>query len=55
MTHMEMTALENASRTAMAWSPEGYDGRTRYDYVLKAGLPALAIVAVAALLLFVVF
>ncbi len=27
MTQMEITALEHAGRSAMAWSPEGYDGR----------------------------
>ncbi|WP_156461152.1 hypothetical protein [Devosia sp. Root436] len=45
MTHMEIKALENASRAAV-WT-EGYDGETHYAEVLKALTPALFILAAA--------
>ena len=35
VTHMEIKALENASRTATVWA-EGYDGETHYADVFKA-------------------
>jgi hypothetical protein len=54
MTHMEITALENAGRSAMAWTPEGYDGVVHYRAVLGAMLAAIGILAAAATLLFVV-
>ena len=54
MTHADVKALENAGRTSMAWSPEGYDGETHYSYVLKAMTPAIGILAIAATLLFAV-
>jgi hypothetical protein len=55
MTQVEIDALENASRAALAWSPEGYDGRVHLGAVLGALLPAIGILAVAAAFLFVAF
>ena len=55
MTQMEINALEHAGRAAMAWSPEGYDGRIHFGAVLGALLPAIGILAVAAAFLFVAF
>ncbi len=52
MTQLEISALENAGRASMAWSPEGYDGRTHYATVLTAMIPAFAILVAAAALLF---
>lgn len=52
MTLMEINALENAGRAAMAWSPEGYDGRIHLRAVLGAAVPAIGILAVAAAVLF---
>jgi hypothetical protein len=54
MTQAEISTLEHAGRTAMAWIPESYDGQTHYGYVLKALTPAIGILAVAATLLFAV-
>jgi hypothetical protein len=54
MTHMEITALENAGRSAMAWTPEGYDGVVHYGAVLSALVAAIGILAAAATFLFVV-
>ena len=51
MTRMEIEALEHAGRTAMAWSPEGYDGRIHFGAVLGAMVPAIGILAVAATIL----
>ena len=53
MTQMEINVLEHAGRAAMAWSPEGYDGRIHFGAVLRAILPAVGILAAAALVLFV--
>jgi hypothetical protein len=53
MTQMEINALEHASRAALAWSPEGYDGKIHLGAVLGAVLPALCILAVAAAFLFI--
>ena len=53
MTHMEITALENAGRSAMAWTPEGYDVVVHYGAVLSALVAAIGILA-AATFLFVV-
>ena len=50
MTNMEIKALENASRSATAWT-EGYDGQTHYADVLRALAPATVILAMAAALL----
>ena len=51
MTQIEIANLEHASRSAFAWSPEGYDGRTHYAEVLTALVPAVGILAAAATLL----
>lgn len=53
MTQVEIDALEHAGRTAMAWSPEGYDGRIHLGAVLAAMMPAIGILAAAAAVLFV--
>jgi hypothetical protein len=50
---MEINALEHAGRAAMAWSPEGYDGRVHLRAVLGALVPALGILAAAAAILFI--
>jgi hypothetical protein len=55
MTQIEINALEHASRSAMAWSPEGYDGRMHFGALLGAMLPAFGILAAAAAFLFVAF
>jgi hypothetical protein len=55
MTQMEINALEHAGRAAMAWSPEGYDGRIHLGAVLGAMLPAIGILAAAVAVLFVAF
>ena len=55
MTHMEITALEHAGRSAMAWSPEGYDGKVHFGAVLGAMVPAIGILAAAITVLFIVF
>ena len=55
MTQMEITSLEHAARTVMAWSPEGYDGRIHFGAVLGALVPAIGILAVAATFLFIAF
>lgn len=54
MTQAEISNLEHAGRSAMVWSPEGYDGETHYGYVLRALTPAIGILAVAATLLFAI-
>ena len=54
MTHIEIANLEHAGRSAMAWVPEGYDGKTHYDALLGAMVPAIAILAAAAALLFAI-
>jgi hypothetical protein len=54
MTLMEITTLEHAGRSAMAWSPEGYDGVIHFRAVLRALIPALGILAAAAVLLLVI-
>ena len=55
MTQTEINVLEHAGRAAMAWSPEGYDGRIHLGAVLGALVPAIGILAVAAAFLFVAF
>lgn len=55
MTQMEINALEDAGRSAMAWSPEGFDGRIHFGALLGALIPAIGILAVAAAFLFVAF
>jgi hypothetical protein len=51
MTRLEIANLERAARSATAWIPEGYDGRTHYAAVLTAVIPAVGILAVAVTLL----
>lgn len=51
MTQLEIANLEHASRSAMAWVPEGYDGKTHYAALLGAMVPAVGILAAAAALL----
>jgi hypothetical protein len=55
MTQMEINSLEAASRSVLAWSPEGYDGRVHLGAVFGALVSALGILAAAAALLFVAF
>jgi len=55
MTRMAINVLEDAGRAAMAWSPEGYDGRVHLGAVLAALVPAIGILAAAAAFLFVAF
>jgi hypothetical protein len=55
MTQMEINALEHAGRAAMAWSPEGYDGRIHFGALLGAIVPAIGILAAAATFLFLAF
>ena len=55
MTQLEINALEHAGRAAMAWSPEGYDGRVHIGALLRALAPAIGILAVAAAFLFIAF
>ncbi len=52
MTQMEINALEHSARAALAWSPEGYDGRIHLGALLGAILPAIGILAAAAAFLF---
>lgn len=51
MTQIEIANLEHAGRSAMAWVPEGYDGKTHYGALLGAAVPALFVLAAAAALL----
>ena len=51
-TQIEIANLEHAGRSAMAWVPEGYDGKTHYGLLAAATIPALAILAVAVALVF---
>jgi hypothetical protein len=55
MTQMEITVLEEAGRSAMVWSPEGYDGRVHLGAVLIATSTALGILTVAAAFLLAAF
>ena len=52
MTDIEISTLEHASRTSIAWVPEGYDGQTHFPAVLAAIVPAMLIIAFTASLLF---
>ena len=47
MNNHEIATLEHAGRAALAWIPEGYDGRTHYAAVLAAILPAAGILVAA--------
>ena len=51
MTQIEIANLEHAGRSAFAWTPEGYDGKTHFTEVLAALVPAVGILAVAGTLL----
>lgn len=51
MTKSEIARLEDAGRWAMAWVPEGYDGKRHIDTVIAAMVPGLALLAIAAALL----
>ncbi|HEX4298891.1 MAG TPA: hypothetical protein VHZ56_12800 [Devosia sp.] len=55
MTRFEINTLQPAGRAALAWSPEGYDGRIHFGAVLGAMVPAIGILAAAAAMLFVAF
>ena len=55
MSQSEITSLEHAGRSAMAWVPEDLEGKTHYGAVLGALLPAAAILFVAAALLLAFF
>ncbi len=54
MTNSEIARLEAAGRSAMAWVPEGYDGKRHVDTVMAALVPGLALLAIAAALLVVI-
>jgi hypothetical protein len=54
MTQIEIANLEHAGRSAMAWVPEGYDGKSHYSALLGAAVPAVTILAAAAALLLAV-
>jgi hypothetical protein len=47
MSPAEIAKLEHASRSAIAWVPEGYDGRTHYEGLFVGLLTAVGILAVA--------
>jgi hypothetical protein len=51
MSSADIANLEHASRAALAWVPEGYDGRTHYAPVVAAITAAVGILAVATTLL----
>lgn len=51
MTQSEISRLEHAGRSAMAWIPEGYDGKRHFDTLIEAMVPGLALLAIAATLL----
>jgi hypothetical protein len=48
---MEISALENASRTSIAWSPEGYDGQRHVTPIVMALAPAIFLIGIAAFVL----
>ena len=54
MTQIEIANLEHAGRSAFAFSPEGYDGKTHFTGLLAALVPALGILAVAGTMLFAI-
>ena len=51
MSTSKIATLEHASHAALAWTPEGYDGRLHYAAVISALGAAVSILAVAATLL----
>lgn len=54
MSPADISRLEHASRSAIAWIPEGYDGRTHYEGVFVGLLVAVGIIAVASTLFIVI-
>jgi len=54
MTQIEIANLEHAGRSAFAFSPEGYDGKTHFAELIAALVPALGILAAAGALLFAI-
>jgi hypothetical protein len=54
VTPKEIADLEHASRSALAWVPEGYDGRSHAGSLVAAFVPAIGILAACATLLLVV-
>jgi len=50
---MEINAIEDAGRAAMAWAPDPYERRIHFGIVLGAAVPAIGILVAAAVLLFV--
>ena len=54
MTPREIASLEHASRSALAWVPEGHDGRSHAGPLIVAFVPAIGILAACATLLLVV-
>ena len=51
MTTIDIAKLENAGRSAMAWTPDDRDARTSVRNVLGAMIPAMGIIATAAVFL----
>ena len=51
MTQIEIANLEHAGRSAFAFTPEGYDGKTHFAELFAALVPALGILVVAGTLL----
>ena len=51
MTNLEISAIENAGRSTMVWSPEDDAHQDRFRDLAAAALPGLAILLVAALVL----
>lgn len=54
MNRAEIANLEHASRAAMAWIPEGADDNSHSRSLIAAVVPAIGILAVAAMLLLAV-
>lgn len=55
MTQLEITTLEHAGRSAMAWSPEGSDGRFAPGSLIGRIMPVIGILALVAVFLFLAF
>lgn len=53
VTPRDIAVLEHASRSALAWIPEGYDGRRHPGPLVAAVVPAAGILAACAVLLLV--
>jgi flagellar motor component MotA len=51
MSMIDVAKLEDAGRSAMAWTPEDRDARTNLRNVLGAMIPAMGIIATAAVFL----